>query len=107
MPIYEYACPDCGYHGEHMQKFSDAPIAQCPGCSSANYARRVSAAAFALKGTGWYVTDFKGNGTPKAKTDSDGKKQDGSATSESTPTGATSETSSATCGAGACPACAD
>ena len=37
MPIYEYACPDCGAQNEHMQKLADAPIAACPACGSGNF----------------------------------------------------------------------
>lgn len=62
MPIYEYACPDCGHADEHMQKLADVPIAVCPTCGSSKYYKKISAAGFALKGTGWYVTDFKGGG---------------------------------------------
>jgi putative FmdB family regulatory protein len=62
MPIYEYACPDCGYTYDHMQKMADAPIAACPKCASTKYYKKLSAAGFALKGTGWYVTDFRDGG---------------------------------------------
>ena len=64
MPIYEYACPDCGYLNDHLQKLADAPIAACPKCGSTKYYKKISAAGFALKGTGWYVTDFR-NGAQK------------------------------------------
>ena len=59
MPIYEYLCNSCGAEKEHLQKVSDAPIAACPMCGSSNYVKRISAAGFQLKGSGWYVTDFK------------------------------------------------
>jgi putative FmdB family regulatory protein len=59
MPIYEYACHACGLEKEHLQKMSDAPIAQCPACGSTDYVKKVSAAGFQLKGSGWYVTDFR------------------------------------------------
>ena len=62
MPIYEYACPDCGYTHDHLQKMADAPIAACPKCASTKYYKKISAAGFALKGTGWYVTDFRAGG---------------------------------------------
>ena len=61
MPIYEYSCNSCGAEKEHLQKVSDAPIAACPVCGSSNYVKRISAAGFQLKGSGWYVTDFKNN----------------------------------------------
>ena len=68
MPIYEYACPDCGYTYDHMQKLADAPIAACPKCGSAKYFKKLSAAGFALKGTGWYVTDFRDGGKKPGET---------------------------------------
>ena len=67
MPIYEYACPDCGYTYDHMQKMADAPIAACPKCASTKYYKKISAAGFALKGTGWYVTDFRDGGKKPAE----------------------------------------
>ena len=66
MPIYEYRCDSCGFQKEHLQKMSDAPLADCPACGQASYVKLVSAAGFQLKGTGWYATDFKG-GAPAAK----------------------------------------
>ncbi len=65
MPIYEYACPSCGYQNDHLQKLADAPIAACPKCGSPQYYKKISAAGFALKGTGWYVTDFRNGNTGK------------------------------------------
>ncbi|SCZ86337.1 FmdB family zinc ribbon protein [Nitrosomonas mobilis] len=65
MPIYEYVCHACGFAKEHLQKMSDAPIANCPACDSKEYIKKVSAAGFRLKGSGWYVTDFKDKKTTK------------------------------------------
>lgn len=72
MPIYEYRCTDCGAQKEHLQKMSDAPLAQCPSCGGANYSKQVTAAGFQLKGNGWYVTDFK-NGSGGAAPTPTGK----------------------------------
>ena len=59
MPIYEYECSKCHHQLEMIQKFSDPPALHCPECSSDSLVRLVSAAGFQLKGSGWYVTDFK------------------------------------------------
>ncbi|TVZ38199.1 putative FmdB family regulatory protein [Alteromonadaceae bacterium 2753L.S.0a.02] len=59
MPIYEYRCEDCGHELEALQKISDAPLVDCPECQTASLKKKVSAAAFRLKGGGWYETDFK------------------------------------------------
>lgn len=59
MPIYEYRCNDCGYEYEALQKMSDAALTDCPACGKAALIKKVSAAGFRLKGSGWYETDFK------------------------------------------------
>ncbi|MEP0202797.1 MAG: zinc ribbon domain-containing protein [Halioglobus sp.] len=59
MPIYEYQCQDCGESLEVLQKISDAPATDCPACGKPTLKKKVSAAAFRLKGGGWYETDFK------------------------------------------------
>ena len=59
MPIYEYQCQDCGKELEALQRISDAPLVDCPACGAPALKKKVSAAAFRLKGGGWYETDFK------------------------------------------------
>jgi putative FmdB family regulatory protein len=82
MPIYEYRCSSCGHELEVLQKFSDAPLSTCPSCHRNALAKKVSAAGFQLKGSGWYVTDFKGgNAKPTAKA-GDGGGKDGVAGAE-------------------------
>jgi len=72
MPIYEYECRGCGARHEFIQKFSDRPKRKCPACGKLRLRKLISAAAFHLKGDGWYVPDFrdKGKGKAKEKTDS-------------------------------------
>jgi putative FmdB family regulatory protein len=60
MPIYEYRCHKCGQTIEIMQKFSDAPLSRCPQCNG-KISKIISNCAFHLKGSGWYVTDYKKN----------------------------------------------
>jgi putative FmdB family regulatory protein len=62
MPIYEYECTACGHQLEAIQKFSDAPLTECPACGKSALKKMVSVSGFRLKGTGWYETDFKGGG---------------------------------------------
>ena len=59
MPIYEYQCQACSKEIEVLQKISDAPLEVCPDCGEASLRKKISAAAFRLKGGGWYETDFK------------------------------------------------
>ena len=69
MPIYEYVCSKCGHEWDAIQKFSERPLTNCPKCSKKAAKRKISASAFHLKGSGWYVTDYKKSG--------DGAKKDG------------------------------
>lgn len=65
MPIYEYACESCAKVTEEMQKFSDAPLTDCPACGAKGTLRKImSRTSFALKGTGWYTTDYKRASAP-------------------------------------------
>lgn len=78
MPIYAYRCESCGFEKDVLQKMSDAPLTQCPQCGKDAFRKQVTAAGFQLKGSGWYVTDFRGgsnagnnasNSTGAAKSD--------------------------------------
>jgi putative FmdB family regulatory protein len=73
MPIYEYACPDCGHKFDEIQKFTDAPIAVCPKCAATNVKKLISATSFVLKGGGWYKDHYglkAGGDASAAKSDS-------------------------------------
>lgn len=60
MPIYAYRCGTCGHAKDVLQKLSDAPLSTCPACGADTFSKQVTAAGFQLKGSGWYVTDFRG-----------------------------------------------
>ncbi len=65
MPIYEYQCQACGHEHEALQKLSDPALLVCPACSKSELMKKIPAAGFRLKGTGWYETDFKGGSSKK------------------------------------------
>lgn len=67
MPIYAYACSDCGLQKDVMQKMSDVPLTTCPECGKKTFTKQLTAAGFQLKGDGYYATDFKNSGKPKAE----------------------------------------
>ncbi len=69
MPIYEYQCGACEHQFEKLQKMSEDPLVDCPECAKPELKKLVSAAGFQLKGSGWYVTDFK-NSTKKSESSS-------------------------------------
>ena len=63
MPIYEYECSTCGKVFEAFQKITEDPLETCPICDN-RVTRLISQCSFQLKGSGWYVTDYKrGGGT--------------------------------------------
>ena len=78
MPIYAYKCSSCGFAKDSLQKMSDAPLTVCPNCGKSTFEKQVTAAGFQLKGSGWYVTDFReGSGKkPADKADKPGDKPD-------------------------------
>ncbi len=59
MPIYAYRCSSCGHAQDVLQKISDPLLTVCPACGASTYEKQVTAAGFQLKGSGWYVTDFR------------------------------------------------
>jgi putative FmdB family regulatory protein len=69
MPIYAYKCESCGHAKDVLQKMSDAPLTQCPSCGADAFRKQLTAAGFQLKGSGWYVTDFRGGNSGAASAD--------------------------------------
>jgi len=111
MPIYAYKCGSCGHAKDVLQKISDAPLTVCPACGAEAFSKQVTAAGFQLKGSGWYVTDFRGgnggNSAPateaksESKTESaapasggDAPKKEAASTSSTSATGASGTSSS-------------
>jgi putative FmdB family regulatory protein len=69
MPIYAYRCAACGHAKDVLQKMSDAPLTVCPSCGQPRFEKQVTAAGFQLKGSGWYVTDFREGAKKPGKSD--------------------------------------
>ena len=87
MPIYAYKCESCGFAKDVLQKISDTPLSQCPSCGAETYRKQLTAAGFQLKGSGWYVTDFRG-GDNGAAAKSDDKPAESGASKTDTGTAA-------------------
>ncbi|WP_323122803.1 FmdB family zinc ribbon protein [Burkholderia alba] len=94
MPIYAYRCDACGYAKDVLQKMSDAPLSQCPECGKDAFRKQVTAAGFQLKGSGWYVTDFRGGAAAASSTAS------GSEAAPAAPASAPAETAAPAASAG-------
>lgn len=83
MPIYEYVCDSCEHQFETIQKFSEDPLKTCPECAEDGLRKKVSIAAFRLKGGGWYETDFKSGNKRNVATDDKKSPDEGSKTKSS------------------------
>jgi len=93
MPIYEYSCGACEHQLEALQKVSEEPLKYCPECGEEELKRLISSVGFRLKGTGWYETDFKNQGSKDKKngtSSEDGK----STTAKKESTGSSGDSSS-------------
>lgn len=104
MPIYAYRCGTCGHAKDVLQKLSDAPLSTCPACGADTFSKQVTAAGFQLKGSGWYVTDFRGGsgGTSAAATASAPAAAGGATESSSSGSGGESASASSTPCGGSC-----
>lgn len=105
MPIYAYRCDACGHGRDVLQKMSDAPLTDCPSCGAAgSFKKQLTAAGFQLKGSGWYVTDFRGGsgGTSAAATSGTAAPAAAGATAAASTESSASTTTSAAPAAGGC-----
>jgi putative FmdB family regulatory protein len=99
MPIYAYRCESCGFAKDVLQKVSDAPLTDCPSCSKSSFKKQLTAAGFQLKGTGWYVTDFRnGSGGTSAPASNTAASADKPAAAASSDAGASTSSTSSTSG---------
>ena len=78
MPIYAYKCDSCGHSKDVLQKMSDPLLVDCPACGAPSFKKQLTSAGFQLKGSGWYVTDFRdGKGGADKPKDGDKPSADG------------------------------
>ena len=94
MPIYAYKCDACGLAKDVLQKMSDPQLTDCPSCGQTTFKKQLTAAGFQLKGTGWYVTDFREGGGKNSVPAADAKSGDSPAPSAGS-AASTSESKSA------------
>lgn len=105
MPIYAYKCESCGHSKDVLQKISDAPLTECPACGASTFRKQLTAAGFQLKGSGWYVTDFRGGASGAPSTSAPAPSADGApAKTESKPaeSSAPAKTEAAPAASGGC-----
>jgi putative FmdB family regulatory protein len=105
MPIYAYKCESCGHGQDVLQKISDPVLTRCPQCGAESFRKQVTAAGFQLKGSGWYVTDFRGgaSGASGAAAASGGTASAATATASAAPSGDSAAGAAPSASAGSTP----
>jgi putative FmdB family regulatory protein len=94
MPIYAYKCSSCGHAHDALQKIGAEPLTDCPACGKATYSKQITAPQFQLKGSGWYVTDFKGGASGSTDSKKDGESESAKPDAKPATTDTKSETKS-------------
>ncbi|HEU4881381.1 MAG TPA: FmdB family zinc ribbon protein [Longimicrobium sp.] len=84
MPTYEYRCPECGNEFEKFGKMSDPPVMECPQCGAEAIRKISGGAGLVFKGSGFYITDYRGEGYKKAAEGDKGASSSSSGGGEST-----------------------
>lgn len=83
MPIYEYACSNCGVTFEKRQSFNDTPLSTYENCPNSQEGcqiqRLISNPAVVFKGSGFYINDSRDHKNGKNGT---GKKESKETTSD-------------------------
>jgi putative FmdB family regulatory protein len=63
VPTYDYYCPACKHSFERFESIGDDGAKACPKCGKKKAKRRLgTGAGLIFKGSGFYVTDYKGAG---------------------------------------------
>lgn len=89
MPVYAYACKDCGHAFDIRQSFSEDALTVCPECAG-GLRKKFNTVGVVFKGSGFYRNDSRSGGTEASST---------STSTEAAP--ATKDTTPATAGASA------
>ena len=74
MPMYAYACKDCGHAFDIQQSFSDDSLTVCPECSGI-LRKKFNSVGVVFKGSGFYRNDSRpkeGAGVNGSSKDSNG-----------------------------------
>jgi putative FmdB family regulatory protein len=71
LPLYEYKCEKCGNQFEKIESHSAPTTQKCSKCGG-KAQRMISAAGIQFKGSGWYVTDYKGKNSGAASVEGSG-----------------------------------
>lgn len=101
MPIYAYRCASCSHSRDVLQKLTDPVLSTCPACGADQFQKQLTAAGFQLKGSGWYVTDFRGGSQTGGSNAAGGDAKPAASDAAKSEPAAASTTASASDGGGA------
>ena len=103
MPIYAYRCESCGHAQDVLQKISDPVLTVCPSCQAEAFKKQLTAAGFQLKGSGWYVTDFRNGGASAGSSTGAAAAKTADAPAAAAPAAASGSSDSSSSAAGSTP----
>ncbi|MGG7653232.1 FmdB family zinc ribbon protein [Kocuria rosea] len=93
MPVYAYACKDCGHAFDIRQSFSEDALTVCPECDG-GLRKKFNTVGVVFKGSGFYRNDSRSGGADAGASTS-------SASSTAEPAAPAKTATPATAGAGA------
>lgn len=93
MPVYAYACKDCGHAFDIRQSFSEDALTVCPECDG-GLRKKFNTVGVVFKGSGFYRNDSRSGGADAGASAS-------SASSTAEPAAPAKTATPATAGAGA------
>ena len=62
MPVYAYACKDCGHAFDIRQSFSEDALTVCPECGG-DLRKKFNTVGVVFKGSGFYRNDSRSGGS--------------------------------------------
>jgi putative FmdB family regulatory protein len=65
MPVYAYACKDCGHAFDIRQSFSENALTVCPECEG-ELRKKFNTVGVVFKGSGFYRNDSRSGNTEAA-----------------------------------------
>jgi putative FmdB family regulatory protein len=91
VPVYQYACTECGEQLEVRQTFTDSALTECPACEG-RLRKVLNAVGVVFKGSGFYRNDSRAaakaeSGSAAAAKDGGDSGSKGEATAPSTSDG--------------------
>jgi putative FmdB family regulatory protein len=93
MPVYAYACKDCGHAFDIRQSFNEDALTVCPECDG-GLRKKFNTVGVVFKGSGFYRNDSRSGGADSGASTS-------SASSTAEPAAPAKTATPATAGAGA------